>query len=691
MGKRKVIFISIYSLLTSFGLLGTVDYLKAFAMPISSISNKTNNSNQTRLQLYRDSFNISIPGVKKASQATLSNENSKWESTLVYSGGSQKYIKPKILSLPEAGIKAIEIFALGRDPKTKHQIYGLKVESSKGYTLKEPKIMPSEDILTIKFTRPIPETESTSANNKTIINSPKSIEDNLTEKESNLENRQRASAPPLGDMAIGTMVLKSRGYIKLDGPNISMTLKEEEPKNAIMSIAKLGSYGFIYVPDKPSSESGDLLPKVTITIKNEPYDRALNSVLLASGLQAKKEGNLILVGPNVLGKSFGPKISKVYRLNQASAASAADYLASLGALISKVNVTSTSTSYEDSGVSSGPKITLKDTSIQTYGAVSGPLTGLIGTTDSRLQTITLIGDHNLISIADKYLKQLDLRQRQVALSVKILDVNLKDGTDISNSFSQRFGNTFFINDGGELSAIFGGYVPPANKSVESATVNPGYKYPDKQLMNFLKAKVTSTATKVLASPTLLLSENNEEVKSGSESSGASEGLTSGKIGRPFANESFVTVGTQVITNYNVSAGQNGAPPTCNPSFGTAGLTFGARVSKIDDNGFVTFTISPTLSASTSVRTIPTCGPVDILSIRKLDTGTIRVRDGQTLILTGVISDDDKRVISKWPIVGDIPLIGSLFRQSTKGRSKSELVILVTPRIINDNQPIGVRN
>ena len=64
---------------------------------------------------------------------------------------------------------------------------------------------------------------------------------------------------------------------------------------------------------------------------------------------------------------------------------------------------------------------------------------------------------------------------------------------------------------------------------------------------------------------------------------------------------------------------------------------------------------------------------------------MRVRDGQTLILTGVISDEDFEVVSKWPILGDLPLLGQFFRKTTGSRNKSELVILVTPRIIDDEQ------
>jgi type IV pilus assembly protein PilQ len=114
---------------------------------------------------------------------------------------------------------------------------------------------------------------------------------------------------------------------------------------------------------------------------------------------------------------------------------------------------------------------------------------------------------------------------------------------------------------------------------------------------------------------------------------------------------------------------------------------GARIEKIDDNGFVTFALSPSVSAITGQEQAPEgCGSnLNILSVRRLDTGAVRVRDGQTLILTGVISDFDRSVVSKWPILGDIPLIGQFFRSTANQKEKRELVIMVTPRVINDDQ------
>jgi len=295
---------------------------------------------------------------------------------------------------------------------------------------------------------------------------------------------------------------------------------------------------------------------------------------------------------------------------------------------------------------------------------------LIGTTDSRLRTITLVGDSQLVSVAENYLRQIDLRQRQVALSVKLIDVSLKNNTSISNSFEFSSGSTLIVSDQGALSASFGGDV----------------NYGATKFFDSLQAQIESESAKVIASPTLIIGENSDLIDGGDSVAAVDvEGAgQAASIGRRSGNESFVSVGSQVITSYDVTAGQNGAGNSCQPQFGTAGLTFGAKVSRIDDNGFVTFSISPEVSAVVSREEIAGCGSIDILSRRRLDTGWVRVRDGQTLVLTGVISDADIQAVSKWPILGDIPLIGQFFRSSEGVREKQELVILVTPRMVRDD-------
>jgi type IV pilus assembly protein PilQ len=571
----------------------------------------------------------------------------------------------------------------------------------------------------------------------------------------------RAVAPPVGDMAVGTMLLTNSSYLNVSGPPVTMTLRNAPARDVLMALSRLGGYGFVFVEDSRKGDNAapnvfaSQLP-ISISFRNENYGQALNSALLAAGLQAKRQGNTILAGANVLGKSFGAQLSKVYRLNQVSANSAADYLANLGAQVKKTNEVRTAVS---TGISQANAVATSNTSsttefttttdVKSYGADTGPLLGLLVTTDPRLATITLVGEPRVVTVAESYLRQLDLRQRQVALSVKILDVSLGNNATIDNSFAVRWGNNFIVNDQGQMVGAFNSLLPPRTDAFgrsypndvtfeideqgritaeaptginvsggaqrgtspypsqpdasifkEATKRNPGLAYNRNNFYNFVNATIRSSNTKVLASPTLILSENAEELRKGEDtqainiaslssggsgSGGSGGGDSNATIGRTKANESYVTVGEQVITNYTVTSGTQGNGNSCQPEFGIAGLTFGARVSKIDDNGFVTFSMSPAITAALRQQVVAGCGPIDILAVRRLDTGSARVRDGQTLIMTGVISDADRQEVSKWPILGDVPIIGQFFRSSNNNRAKRELVILVTPRIINDSE------
>ena len=485
-----------------------------------------------------------------------------------------------------------------------------------------------------------------------------------------------------------TFPIDSRGFVKIKGPLITMTLKDIPVKEALLSIAKIGKYGLIFVPENNQTEVDKFAKEITLSFKNESYERALNSILLAAGLQGKKDNNIILVGESVIQRNLTPTISKVFRLNQVSSSSAADYLASLGALINKVDVRGPIWPglLKESGINPSSS---NDAKVQSYGSTQGPLKGLLGTTDSRLQTITLVGEPKLIKIAENYLNQIDLRQRQVALEVKIVDVLITDSVGFSNKSQWRKDNTYIVNESGMANLYQGTSDAITNTSI-AGIGSSITSFPNKAFLTWFQAQIQSGTAKILATPTMILSESNEELVGGALSSITSgSSLSTTSIGRPYANESFVTVGTKTITDYDIIPSESGGPPTCSPIFETAGLTFGAKVHKIDDNGFVSFSISPEISAITERKSVGSCGSrelfADVLSIRRLDTGTVRVKNRNTLVLTGVLKDEDVNAISKWPIIGDIPIIGRLFREKNSKKVKSELIIMVTPKIINDTQ------
>ena len=651
----------------------------------------------------RDAVELVIEGAGPGPQLVQSSSGGAWQGQLTTAAAHALRLGPQRLSLPEAGLQMVSLSGGG------HR-YQIDVSPTPGLRLNRPVVSADGQNLILTFAAAPQASLQTVRPN---LNQPGAVPQPVYAP----PLQPRAVAPPLGDMAVGTMVLRNTSFVNLRGPRVTMTLRNAPARDALMALSQMGGYGFVFVGDQnpalpqgsgassPTSPSLGVAQgaaaavgrSVTLAFVNEPFSRAFNAVLLASGLNAKLEGSLLIVGQNVASKTFGSRLSKVYRLNQVGPGAAADYLANLGASVTKTNTISTSVTQgvsQSTAVSGGANASttqsVSQTVVESYGASTGPLLGLTATTDSRLRTITLVGDSTLVAIAEQYLKQLDLRQRQVALSVRILDVSLDNDANLANSFAFRSGNSFILSQNGALSAVFGSVTP-------QGTANPGLSYPNNQLVDQVTALVTSSSTKVLASPTLILSENPEPIPGGaaigsggssatSSSSGATttgSGSAGGTIGRPFANEAFVTVGEQVITSYQTTTSTN-APPVCTPVFSNAGLTFGARISAIDDNGFVTFALSPEISAAVGLpQPVSSCGNIRIVNRRRLDTGNLRVRDGQTLILTGVISDETVAVVRKWPILGDLPLLGQFFRATNNVRSNNELVIMVTPKIIND--------
>ena len=64
---------------------------------------------------------------------------------------------------------------------------------------------------------------------------------------------------------------------------------------------------------------------------------------------------------------------------------------------------------------------------------------------------------------------------------------------------------------------------------------------------------------------------------------------------------------------------------------------------------------------------------------------VRIKDGETLVIGGLIQEEERKTVGKVPILGDIPLIGMLFRDTTSTKSKNEMIIMITPKIVTDTE------
>jgi len=474
--------------------------------------------------------------------------------------------------------------------------------------------------------------------------------------------------------------------LDIDGPTVSLVFKQAKAKAIFEYLAEVGNYGFVWVKNDPNKDNDfDKQRLISMKLKDVSFKKAFNSVLLASGLQAKLYNNILYIGPNVRNTVFDTRDTDVYQLNQISASSAADYLANLGASVTKTFTIKTSVTSGASqsqavqgATTSSTTTDQSETSVKVYGATIGPLVGLIATTDERLQTVTMVGEKYLISLANGFLQKLDIKQKQVALSVKVLDVNLSDKNASLKDYGGKLDDAFIIGSQGKIKSAFGNFLPvfpDGNKT--DATINPGVTFLNKKLedkINFqnksffglLEASIENGSTKVLASPTLLLSESSGSAGDGNI------------IGRKVGNEGFVEIGDKVPVDATKNEGGS-----CSYSFETVGVKLGAKILGIDQNNYVTFTMTPIVTGISGSFNIVGCGSVSKINNRRLDTGAIRIKDGETLVLTGVIQETDIDTTYKYPLLGDLPLLGSLFKSKQTSKDKRELIILVTPKVLND--------
>jgi type IV pilus assembly protein PilQ len=467
---------------------------------------------------------------------------------------------------------------------------------------------------------------------------------------------------------------------------------------------------------------------VSLNLKNEPVESAFNYVLQITGYEANRVGNTIFAGSR-LPDSIRGTVVRTVRLNQVNVEAASGFLTTQGAETQLSREKVTIENVGTAGSANFRTVEVRTPEILNLKATEGNapliLKGLAISTDSRLNAVTLIGPLRKVEMATAMLTRLDARRRQVALNVKIVDINLSNVDDLKSSFSFGTGNGIVGVDNGAAVYNYGGYNPAkagqiaggvtsqpivtlpslgtgpfldvntaspfgtdisgnivAPRAPLSPTENPyqpgiinitpgtattpsvatyalptAFQIPSKFLAT-LQAQIISGNGKILTDPTMVVQEGqSSKIKLTQEVFGGFEATT--------------------------SAGGDGATLIARkPIIKNAGLTLDVKVNRIDDNGFVSVGVSPTVSAISG--TFPTNdGNITLLQERTLSSGEIRLRDGQTLILSGIIQESDRTTVTKVPILGDIPILGALFRSTNKSNQRQEVIVLLTPQILND--------
>jgi type IV pilus assembly protein PilQ len=604
-----------------------------------------------------------------------------------------------------------------------------------------------------------------------------------------------AVAPPVGDISVSNLDASMPVIDLGSSARINMVLKNTPAREVLESLARSANLNLAY---SDSSVGADGKPKtdatVTLNLRNEPVQNAFNYVLQLSGLEANRVGNTIFVGTR-LPDSVRETIVRTLRMNQVTSSAAANFLTSQGA---ETQIATTKVSFQSVGEGSAARTVETRTpeilNLKATDTSSGTLLlrGLSVTTDERLNAITLVGSPRKVEMATSMLTRLDARRRQVALNVKIVDVNLTNTDTMSNSLSFKAGDGFLSVDKGAAVYNYGGYNPASNSTVLSSFTTPPVTalnlpggtglfkdyQPNSALNSQTGVQTVNGVPTYLGSlgqgniprasfgtsdnpyqpgvidyavPTPLYNTGLPTFNTGttaviSPQTGASVQpggqLTDGSIISPATGlritpggligtsapatyslpsniqyptkflstlqaqiirgngkiltdptlvvqegqKSTVKLTQQIFGGFKINsvAGTGATTSTREPIINESGLTLDILVNRIDDNGFVSVGVSPTVSAvGNTVNTAD--GPISLLNSRTMNSGEIRLRDGQTLILSGIIQESDRSSVSKVPILGDIPILGALFRSTNKSTERQEVVVLLTPQILDDNK------
>ena len=75
----------------------------------------------------------------------------------------------------------------------------------------------------------------------------------------------------------------------------------------------------------------------------------------------------------------------------------------------------------------------------------------------------------------------------------------------------------------------------------------------------------------------------------------------------------------------------------------------------------------------------------MLARRSLSLKGVRIKDGETLVIGGLIQESETKSVSKIPLLGDLPVVGMFFRSTSTSKAKEEMVIMLTPQILVDTE------
>lgn len=298
--------------------------------------------------------------------------------------------------------------------------------------------------------------------------------------------------------------------------------------------------------------------------------------------------------------------------------------------------------------------------------IQGMVRGLAGTTamfvDERLNALVVKDTADAVRVAERLIESIDIAEPEVVLEVEVLEINRSRLLELGLRFPDQIGLGRL--QGERQTTIIAPGLPNVTTPIPGGQLAPG----------FVDIRNLGDLTTYIANPALTLNLRRE--------AGDGNTLANPRIRVRNREKARIHIGDRLPVFTTTAAANVGV--SASVSFLDVGLKLDVEpVVHLDDE----VSMRVQLEVSSVVREV--MGPANALAYqigtRSANTA-LRLRDGETQVLAGLISREERTSANRLPGLGDLPIVGRLFSSTRDNNQRTEIVLLITPRIVRSVQP-----
>ncbi|WP_413703706.1 type IV pilus secretin PilQ [Pseudomonas sp. Pseusp16] len=426
---------------------------------------------------------------------------------------------------------------------------------------------------------------------------------------------------------------RNAGQHAYSGEKLSLNFQDIDVRSVLQLIADFTNLNLV--------ASDTVQGGITLRLQNVPWDQALDLVLKTKGLDKRKVGNVLLVAP-------ADEIAARERQELESQKQIAD-LAPLRRELLQVNYAK---------AADIAKLFQSVTSAEAKSDERGSIT-----VDERTNNIIAYQTQDRLDELRRIVTQLDIPVRQVMIEARIVEANV----DYDKSLGVRWGGSIQNKGNWNTSGVSNG----VNGSSTIGT--PGSTSTNSPFVDMGAANNTSGIGIAFITDNVLL----DLELTAMEKTGNGEIVSQPKVVTSDKETAKILKGTEIPYQEASSSGATSV------SFKEASLSLEVTPQITPDNRII-MEVKVTKDEPDFLNKVQ-----DVPPIKKNEVNAkVLVNDGETIVIGGVFSNTQSKVVDKVPFLGDVPYLGRLFRRDVVSEKKSELLVFLTPRIMN-NQAIAV--